>query len=80
MTAISKGFGVTMNELCTVKKDLKRITINSVLYACFYDGGELGSTDVIKTKLRGRCASDLNRKTYITANDNFVAEDYRLAA
>ena len=80
MTAISKGFGVTMNELCTLKKDLKRITINSVLYACFYDGGELGSTDVIKTKLRGRCASDLNRKIKITANDNFVAEDYRLAA
>ena len=77
---ISKGFGATTNELCTVKKDLKKIIINSVLYACFYDGGELGSTDVVKTKLRGRCASDLNRKIKITANDNFVAEDYRLAA
>jgi hypothetical protein len=78
--ATSKGFGATTNELCTVKKGLKKIIINSVLYACFYDGGEIGSTDVVKTKLRGRCASDLNRKIKITANDNFVAEDYRLAA
>ena len=78
--ATSKGFGVTMNEPCTVKKDLKKTIKNSVLYACFYDGGEIGSTDVVKTKLRGRCASDLNRKIKITANDNFVAEDYRLAA
>ena len=31
-------------------------------YWCVYDGGEIGSTDVVKTKLRGRCASDLNRK------------------
>lgn len=63
MMAISKDFGVIMNELCTVKKVLKRTLKNSVPYACFYDGGEIGSTDVVKTKLRGRCASDLNRKT-----------------
>ena len=30
---------------------------------CVYDGGEIGSTDVIKIKARSRCASDLNRKT-----------------
>jgi len=29
---------------------------------CVYDGGETGSTDVIKIKSRDRCASDLNRK------------------
>ena len=29
---------------------------------CLYDGGEIGSTDVVKTKPRNRCASDLNRK------------------
>ena len=29
---------------------------------CIYVGGEIGSTDVVKTKLRGRRASGLNRK------------------
>tara|TARA_R100000030_G_scaffold86016_2_gene69434 strand:- start:172 stop:417 length:246 start_codon:yes stop_codon:yes gene_type:complete len=29
---------------------------------CVYDGGEIGSTDVVKIKARSRCASDLNRK------------------
>ena len=47
---------------------------------CLYDGGEIGSTDVVKTKPRNRCASDLNRKKTTIANDNFAIEDYRLAA
>jgi hypothetical protein len=49
-----------------------------VLY--LYDGGEIGSTDAIKINSRSRCASDLNRKILITANDNFAIEDYRQAA
>ena len=49
MMDTSKDFGAITNELCTVKKVLKRTLKNSVPYACFYDGGELGSTDVIKT-------------------------------
>jgi hypothetical protein len=45
----------------------------------FY-GGEIGSTDVVKTQSRSRCASDRNRKKTTIANDNFAAEDFRLAA
>ena len=45
----------------------------------FYDGGELGSTGD-KSNWRDRCASDLNRKKTIIANDNFAYEDYALAA
>ena len=36
-------------------------TINTST-GCFHYGGELGSTDVVKTELRGRRANGLNRK------------------
>jgi len=43
-------------------------------------GDELGSTDVVKTKLRDRRASGLNRKITTTANDNFAMDELPIAA
>jgi hypothetical protein len=35
---------------------------------------------VLSRNVENRCASDLNRKKIVNANDNFVYEDIRLAA
>ena len=45
-----------------------------------FRGDEIGSTDVVKTKPRSRCASDLDRKILINANDNFAPQEFALAA